>query len=91
MCEIPLLSEEQLSWIGHEDDPIEIEVSRRDIIKYSMATEQRQQKYLDGDEAPLMFIFNLFTHPVPVEQLDRRGSLPGLLNSAPLVEKFSKR
>ena len=77
MCEMPLLSEEQLSWIGHEDDPIEIEVSRRDIIKYSMATEQRQQKYLDGDEAPLMFIFNLFTQPVPVEQLRVDGLARG--------------
>ena len=42
-----------------------------------MATEQRQQKYLDGDEAPLMFIFNLFTQPVPVEQLRVDGLARG--------------
>ena len=69
MSETKLLSEEHLSWIGHEDAPIAIEVSRRDIIKYSMATEQKQKKYLDGDEAPLMFIFNLFAQPVPMDQL----------------------
>ena len=64
MNQTNLLSEAHLSWIGHEDAPIEIEVSRRDIIKYSMATEQKLQKYLDGDEAPLMFIFNSvsYTH-----------------------------
>ena len=66
---MPLLSEEHLSWIGHEDAPVEIEVSRRDIIKYSMATEQKLAKYLEGDEAPLMFIFNLFAQPVPMDQL----------------------
>lgn len=69
MSETKLLSEEHLSWIGHEDAPIAIEVSRRDIIKYSMATEQKQRKYLDGDEAPLMFIFNLFAQPVLMDQL----------------------
>ena len=69
MSETKLLSEEHLSWIGHEDAPIAIEVSRRDIIKYSMATEQKQRKYLDGDEAPLMFIFNLFAQPVPMDHL----------------------
>ena len=77
MNQTNLLSEEHLSWIGHEDAPIEIEVSRRDIIKYSMATEQKLQKYLDGDEAPLMFIFNLFAQPVPMDQLRVDGLARG--------------
>lgn len=55
-----LLTEEHRAWIGHEEPPIHVEVSRRDIVKYSIATEQTLQKYLDGDEAPPMFIFNLF-------------------------------
>lgn len=55
-----LLTDEHRAWIGHEEPPIHVEVSRRDIVKYSIATEQTLQKYLDGDEAPPMFIFNLF-------------------------------
>ncbi|MCZ6616973.1 MAG: acyl dehydratase, partial [Gammaproteobacteria bacterium] len=55
-----LLTDEHRAWIGQAESPVTVEVSRRDIIKYSLATEQTQQKYLVGDEAPPMFIFNLF-------------------------------
>ncbi len=55
-----LLTDEHRAWIGHEGPPTHVEVSRRDIVKYSIATEQTLQKYLVGDEAPPMFIFNLF-------------------------------
>ena len=57
------------SRIGHEDPPVEVEVSRKDIVRYSVATEQQQQKYLSGDEAPLMFIFNLFGKPQTIDNL----------------------
>ena len=77
MNQTNLLSEEHLSWVGHEDAALEIEVSRRDIIKYSMATEQKLKKYLNGDEAPLMFIFNLFAQPVPMDQLRVDGLARG--------------
>ena len=40
-----LVSEEAREWIGKSDDPIEVEVTRRDIIKYSVATEQILDKY----------------------------------------------
>ena len=70
-----LLTEDHLAWIGHEEPPIEVEVSRKDIVKYSVATEQVQQKYLDGDEAPLMFIFNLFGKPQTIDNL-RPDGLP---------------
>lgn len=56
-----LLTEEHRAWIGTTEPPITVEISRRDIQKYSAATEQRQQRYLDGDEAPPMFVFNLFS------------------------------
>ena len=55
-----LLNDEHRAWIGREGAPVEVEVSRRDIIKYAIATEQVLEKYLLGDEAPPMFIFNLF-------------------------------
>ena len=56
-----LLTDEHKAWIGSADEPFSIEVSRRDIQKYATATEQVQSKYLNGDEAPPMFIFNLFS------------------------------
>lgn len=62
-----LLTDEHLSWIGTSDPPITVEISRRDIIKYATATEQRLEKYVRGDEAPPMFVFNLFA---PIPRLD---------------------
>ena len=56
----PLLTDEHRAWIGKAEPPVTVEVSRRDIIKYALATEQIQHKYLVGDEAPPMFVFNLF-------------------------------
>lgn len=68
-----LLTEEHRAWIGHEDPPTQVEVSRRDIIKYSIATEQLQEKFLRGDEAPPMFIFNLFGALRPISELRHDG------------------
>ena len=56
-----LLTDEHRAWIGTADEPVTVEVTRRDIQKYASATEQQQQKYISGDEAPPMFIFNLFS------------------------------
>ena len=56
-----LLTDEHRSWIGTAEPPVTVEVSRRDIQKYAAATEQRQERYLRGDEAPPMFVFNLFS------------------------------
>jgi 3-methylfumaryl-CoA hydratase len=52
-------------------------VSRRDIIKYAVATQQTQRKYLDGDEAPPMFIFNLFGTITELENLRPDGLARG--------------
>ena len=70
-----LLTEEHRSWIGRTEPAVEIEVSRRDIVKYSVATEQTQERYLRGDEAPPMFVFNLFGPLVEVSEL-RSDGLP---------------
>ena len=43
-----LVSEEAREWIGKSDDPIEVEVTRRDIIKYSVATEQILDKFINA-------------------------------------------
>jgi len=78
---VALLTEKLLAWIGTSDPPVTVEVSRRDIQKYATATEQVLSKYLDGDEAPPMFVFNLFSAIPAMDQLRSdglaRGANPG--------------
>ena len=71
-----LLTPEIKSWIGSSEPPITVEVSRRDIIKYAIATEQVRQVYLEGDEAPPMFAFGLFRPVVPLDALGPDGLAP---------------
>lgn len=79
-----LLTDELLAWIGTTEPTVTVEVTRRDIQKYSAATEQLLDKYLVGDEAPPMFIFNLFAEipalaAIGVDGLPRRkGAGPRL-------------
>ena len=68
-----LLTEEHLRWVGTSDPPVTVEISRRDIVKYATATEQLNAKYLAGDEAPPMFVFNLFTEIPTVEGIRADG------------------
>ena len=70
-----LLTEEHRALIGREEGQVTVEVSRRDIQKYSVATEQRRPEYLRGDEAPPMFIFNLFSEIPELANL-RADGLP---------------
>ena len=71
-----LLTPEIISWIGHSEPPITVEVSRRDIVKYAIATEQARQVYLDGDEAPPMFAFGLFRPMVSLDEFGPDGLAP---------------
>jgi hydroxyacyl-ACP dehydratase HTD2-like protein with hotdog domain len=68
-----LITDEIRSWIGRADDPVRFEVSRRDIIKYSLATEQRMEKYLRGDEAPPMFLFGADRPLTAIDELGPDG------------------
>ena len=68
-----LLTEEHFAYIGSTEPTIEIEISRRDIQKYAAATEQVQQRYIDGDEAPPMFVFNLFSSISPLSNMRHDG------------------
>lgn len=72
-----LLTEEHLRWIGTSDPPVTVEVTRRDIVKYATATEQRQERFLRGDEAPPMFVFNLFSELPTVDRLRPDGLAKG--------------
>lgn len=68
-----LISDETRAWIGRSDPPQRIEVTRRDIIKYALATEQRLAKYLRGDEAPPMFLFGAHQPLLPLSELGADG------------------
>ena len=62
-----LLTDEHRAAIGTKSKPVSVEVSRRDIRKYSVATEQQQERYLSGDEAPPLFVFGLFSNIPPLD------------------------
>jgi 3-methylfumaryl-CoA hydratase len=80
-----LISAEAKSWIGRSGEPQRVEINRSDIIKYSIATEQRQAKYLDGDEAPPMFMFGALRPLVPMDELGPDGiSVDKFLPELPL-------
>ena len=85
-----LLSEELLSNIGRTSEPHRELVTRRDIRKYAVATGNRQQKYLDGDQAPPMFHVPLFWDVVPLDQLTPDGvSVDTLLPKFPLEKAMA--
>ena len=85
-----LLSGELLSNIGRSSEPHRELVTRRDIRKYAVATGNRQQKYLDGDQAPPMFHLPLFWDVVPLDQLTPDGvSVDTLLPKFPLEKAMA--
>jgi hydroxyacyl-ACP dehydratase HTD2-like protein with hotdog domain len=80
-----LLTADLLANIGQSAPPKKELVTRRDIRKYSIATGQRIQKYLAGDEAPPMFHIALFWDVVELDQLTPDGlSIDSLLPKFPL-------
>ena len=80
-----LLTPELLANIGKQRDPVREIVTRRDIRKYAIATDNPQRKYLDGDEAPPMFHVALFWDVVELDQLTPDGvSVDKLLPKFPL-------
>lgn len=80
-----LLTPDLLANIGRSAAPRTELASRREIRKYSIATNQRLQKYLDGDQAPPMFHVALFWDLVELDQLTPDGiSIDSLLPRFPL-------
>jgi hydroxyacyl-ACP dehydratase HTD2-like protein with hotdog domain len=85
-----LLSDELLATIGRRSQPRRELVTRRDIRKYAVATDNRQRKYLDGDQAPPMFHVALFWDVVELNQLTPDGvSIDGLLPKFPLEKAMA--
>lgn len=81
-----LLTQELKAAVGRELPPEKAEVTRREIRKYSVATGQRLQKFLNGDEAPPLFLFGLFLAIRPLEEMEVDGRQPdtGLVPELPL-------
>ena len=80
-----LLTPELLANIGRTAAPKKELVTRRDIRKYAVATGQRVQKFIDGDEAPPMFYIPLFWDVVALEQLSPDGvSMDTMIPEFPL-------
>ncbi len=80
-----LLTADLLAHIGKSAPPKTERVTRRDIRKYSIATDQRLEKYLTGDEAPPMFYVALFWEVVERNQLTPDGVfIDTLLSALPL-------
>ncbi len=85
-----LLSPELLANIGKQSAPRREIVTRRDIRKYAIATDNRQRKYLDGDVAPPMFHVALFWDVVELDQLTPDGvSIDTLLPKFPLEKAMA--
>ena len=68
-----LITDEIRAWIGRADPPQRVEVTRRDIIKYAVATEQTLAKYLNGEEAPPLFLFGAHNPIIPLDELGADG------------------
>ena len=85
-----VLTPELKANIGKAAPPrIEV-VTRRDIRKYAIATNQRQRKYLDGDEAPPLYHVALFWDVVELGELTPDGvSIDALLPKFPLEKAMA--
>ena len=68
-----LLTPELLANIGMVSEPRSEVVTRRDIRKYAVATDQRLKKYLSGDVAAATYHVALFWDVVNMEDLTPDG------------------
>lgn len=82
-----LLTPELKAEVGRSLPPVTAEVTRREIRKYAAATGQRLQRFVDGDEAPPLFLFGLFLDILPRERMLADGRQPddGLVPELPLT------
>ena len=71
-----LLTPEILAWIGKALPPITEEITRRNIRRYAAATDQRLEKFLNGDEAPPNFHAGFFREFRTLDELEPDGHVP---------------
>lgn len=68
-----LLTPELRADVGRTGAPVRVEVTRRELQKYAIATRQRLAAYLDGARAAPMFHYMLFRELEPLELLRPDG------------------
>ena len=78
-----LLTPEILAHVGRSLPPRTQLVTRREIRKYAVATDQKERRYLDGDEAPPLFHVAFFWDVVELSKLTPDG-----VSIDPLLPKF---
>ena len=78
-----MITDEIRAWIGRSQPIDRIEITRNDIVKYSLATQQRSDTYRRGDEAPPLFLFGALRPLVPLDELGPDG-----LAGDPLLPKL---
>ncbi|MFL9923779.1 MaoC family dehydratase N-terminal domain-containing protein [Herbaspirillum lusitanum] len=79
-----LLTEAITRHIGAALPPFRFEISRNDVRKYALATGQQEPRFLSGDEAPLLFLFNAMMPLTPLDQLLPDGHQP----DSPLIPEL---
>lgn len=77
-----LVTDAMRAWIGRAAPTQRLEITRRDIVKYAIATGQRLERYRRGDEAPPMFLFGAAVPLVPLDELGPDGLRPDPLMPA---------
>ena len=102
MAEQTLITDEIRSWIGRETPPWTIEVSRLDVKRFAVATDDINPLYLDEEEAgrsryegliaPPLFYMAPLTEPKPETEL-RPDGLPyeGKFPIPPTPERRQRR
>lgn len=69
-----LINEELRSQIGLSPEPRTELVTRRDIRKYSIASGQQKEKYLNRDKAPPLFHMAMFWDVVEQDRNSADGA-----------------
>ncbi|MCA1322856.1 MaoC family dehydratase N-terminal domain-containing protein [Herbaspirillum sp. alder98] len=79
-----LLTEAITGSIGASLPPYTFEITRNDIRKYAVATNQQEERFRRGDEAPLLFLFSAIMPITPLDRLLADGHMP----DSPLIPEL---
>ena len=71
----PLLDASHYARVGLSTPPVTDTVTRREIRRYAVATGQRAEKYLRGDEAPPLFFTRFFEDIPSLAELQPNGQV----------------
>lgn len=86
-----LLSDEEVrARVGMATAPVTEQVTRREIRRYSVATRQRNPRFLAGEEAPPLFYTRFFEDIPSVDGLLPNGQTPDpLTHGLPLKRQMA--